>query len=163
MAFERGDKKPLKYFILLHSPRKHRKDPKVQFLSPKVQFLLLTIWKFQLFFRNFVLVLRILSNTGKQPLPHAFVAHNAPVGSHSSLYRPARHPLLFIPFNDILHAFFDFLIQNKFINGRVSPLRVWSMPPPHTEHSSIRIKDVLCVIRSIAPYESEICSSASKA
>ena len=40
------------------------------------------------FFRNFALVLRILSNTGKQPLPHAFVAHYSPVASHKSFYRP---------------------------------------------------------------------------
>ena len=37
-------------YVLLHSPRKHQKDPKVQFLSPKVQFSLLTVWKFQKFF-----------------------------------------------------------------------------------------------------------------
>ena len=40
------------------------------------------------FFRNFALVLRILSNTGNSLCPHAFVAHNAPVDSHSSLCRP---------------------------------------------------------------------------
>jgi len=50
MAFERGDENRLNTFVLLHSPRKHQKDPKVQFLSPKVQFSLLTIWKFQVFF-----------------------------------------------------------------------------------------------------------------
>ena len=50
MAFETGGEIARNAFELLYFPREHLKDSKVQFLSPKVQFFLLTIWKFQLFF-----------------------------------------------------------------------------------------------------------------
>ena len=75
MAFETGGEIARNAFELLYFPREHQKDSKVQFLSPKVQFFLLTIWKFQLFFVS----LQCKKEYLKTPPPRSKIAPNSPV------------------------------------------------------------------------------------
>ena len=91
-------------FVLLHSPRKHQKDPKVHFLYPKVLFFVLTIWKFQDFFVS-LQCKRNTANTEKTAsTPTLSSPHNAPIAFTSIYSRPPPVTLFSLFFTTIYNT-----------------------------------------------------------